>query len=145
MRKGGPSSKDAAFKASKSKKEKERNYCSDKSDVESKLAQFVSRLKRGSKLKGKYPLICFECGKIGHYAAKCPHKHDSDDEGNSKIMAYKKKGFNKKTSSPSKMSLMRMSSWSSKRNQMRKVIMMKAKKHYSWHSQMMMTQGWKEM
>eukprot|EP00253_Pinus_taeda_P003638 PITA_03638 len=32
----------------------------------------------------------------GHYAAKCPHKHDSDDEGNSKRMAHKKKGFNKK-------------------------------------------------
>jgi hypothetical protein len=96
MRKGGPSSKDAAFKASKSKKGKERNDCSDESDVESELAQFVRKLKRGSKLKGKYPLICFKCGKIGHYAAKCPHKHDSDDEGNSKRMAHKKKGFNKK-------------------------------------------------
>eukprot|EP00253_Pinus_taeda_P016192 PITA_16192 len=41
MRKGGPSSKDASFKASKSKKGKERNDCSDESDVESKLAQFV--------------------------------------------------------------------------------------------------------
>jgi len=40
-RKGGPSSKDAAFKASKSKKGKERNDCSDESDVESELAQFV--------------------------------------------------------------------------------------------------------
>eukprot|EP00253_Pinus_taeda_P017654 PITA_17654 len=96
MKKGGPSSKDATFKASKSKKGKERNDCSDESDVESKLAQFVRKLKKGSKLKGKYPLICFKCGKIGHYAAKCPHKHDSDDEGNSKRMLYKKKGFNKK-------------------------------------------------
>eukprot|EP00253_Pinus_taeda_P021501 PITA_21501 len=96
MRKGGPSSKDATFKASKSKKGKERNDCSDKSDVESELAQFVRKLKRGSKLKGRYPLICFKCGKIGHYAAKFPHKNDSDDEGNSKRMAHKKKGFNKK-------------------------------------------------
>eukprot|EP00253_Pinus_taeda_P002164 PITA_02164 len=96
MRKGGPSSKDAAFKASKSKKGKERNDCSDESDVESELARFVWRLKRGSKPKSKYPLICFKCGKIGHYTAKCPHKHDSDDEGNSKRMAHKKKGFNKK-------------------------------------------------
>lgn len=96
MRKGGPSSKDAAFKASNSKKGKERNDCSDESSVESELAQFVRKLKRGSKIKGKYPLICFKCGKIGHYAAKCPHKHDSDDEGNSKRMAHKNKGFNKK-------------------------------------------------
>ena len=41
MRKGGPSSKGATFKASKSKKGKERNDCSDDSDVESKLAQFI--------------------------------------------------------------------------------------------------------
>ncbi|MCY6525029.1 hypothetical protein, partial [Actinobacillus pleuropneumoniae] len=55
MRKGGPSSKDAAFKASKLKKGKERNDCSDESDVESELAQLVGNLKKGSKLKGKYP------------------------------------------------------------------------------------------
>jgi len=96
MRKSGPSSKDAAFKASKSKKGKERNDCSDDSDVESELAQFVRTLKKGSKLKGKYPLICFKCGKIGHYVAKSPHKQDSDDEGNSKRKVYKKKGINKK-------------------------------------------------
>eukprot|EP00253_Pinus_taeda_P008340 PITA_08340 len=96
MRKGGPSSKDAAFKASKSKKGKKRNDCSDESYVESELAQFVQKLKRGSNLKAKYPLICFKCGKICHYVARCPHKHDSDDEGNSKRMAHKKKGFNKK-------------------------------------------------
>eukprot|EP00253_Pinus_taeda_P001430 PITA_01430 len=96
MRKGGPRSKDATFKASKSKKGKERNVSSDESDVESELAQFVRKKKKGSKLKGKYPLIYFKCGKIGHYAAKCPHRHDSDDEGNSKRMVYKKKGINKK-------------------------------------------------
>jgi len=45
------------------------------------------------------------------------------------------------TSSLRKMSLMRMNLYSSKRNQMRKVTMMKSKKRYSWHSQMMMTQG----
>eukprot|EP00253_Pinus_taeda_P020580 PITA_20580 len=84
MRKGGPSFKDAAFKALKSKKGKERNDYSDDSDVEYELAQFVRKLKKGSKLKGKYPLIYFKCGKIGHYVAKCPHKHDTDDEGNSK-------------------------------------------------------------
>lgn len=96
MRKRCPSSKDVAFKASKTKKGNEWNTNSDDSDVESELAPFVRRLNKGSKLKGKYPLICFKCGKIGHYAAKCPHKHDSDDEENSKRMVYKKKGFNKK-------------------------------------------------
>ena len=46
MRKGGPSSKDVAFKASKSKKGKERNVSSDDSNVESELSQFVRRLKK---------------------------------------------------------------------------------------------------
>eukprot|EP00253_Pinus_taeda_P008146 PITA_08146 len=67
MRKGGPSSKDVAFKASKSKKGKERNDYSDDSDVEFELAQFVRKLRRGSKLKG-----------------------------NSKRRVYKMKGTNKK-------------------------------------------------
>jgi len=41
MRKRGPSPKDAAFKASNLKKGKERNDCSDESDVEFEMAQFV--------------------------------------------------------------------------------------------------------
>ena len=57
------------------------------------MAQFVQRLKKVSKLKGKHPLICFNCGRIGHYAAICPHKHDGDNEEG---RIYKKKGFTKK-------------------------------------------------
>eukprot|EP00253_Pinus_taeda_P025126 PITA_25126 len=52
MRKGCPSSKDATFKASKSKKGKEWNVNSDDSNAESELLQFLRRLKKGSKLKG---------------------------------------------------------------------------------------------
>eukprot|EP00253_Pinus_taeda_P031821 PITA_31821 len=89
MRKGGPSSKDAAFKASKSKKGKERNDYSDESDVESELAQFVRKLKRGFKLKGKYPLICFKCGKIGFNKKNFFSKQDESDED--EFMVIKKK------------------------------------------------------
>jgi hypothetical protein len=44
----------------------------------------VRRLKKGSdKYKGKLPFKCFKCGKIGHFAYKCPHKINDqayDDE-----------------------------------------------------------------
>eukprot|EP00253_Pinus_taeda_P028111 PITA_28111 len=84
MRKGGPSSKEAAFKASKSKKGKERNDYSDESDVEFELAQFVRKLKRGSKLKGK-----MEYKKKGFNKKNFFSKQDESDED--EFMVIKKK------------------------------------------------------
>jgi hypothetical protein len=43
----------------------------------------MMKIKKGThKYKGKFPLICFNYGKVGHFAKKCPYpKHeDSDDE-----------------------------------------------------------------
>jgi len=55
----------------------------------------VRRLKKGSgKYQGKLPFKCFNCGKIVHFASKCPHKkkdHNSDDENKYKFKKYSKK------------------------------------------------------
>ena len=75
MRQGGSSQiKEAAFKLSVRGKEKEDvkefSYIS-----EEEAANFVRKLQLGTgRFKGKLPFKCFECGKVGHYAAKCPYK-----------------------------------------------------------------------
>jgi hypothetical protein len=52
-------------------------------ESETEEAQFVRKLKGGpGKYKGKPPIKCFNCGRIGHFVAKCPYaeREDSDDE-----------------------------------------------------------------
>jgi hypothetical protein len=50
----------------------DKNTDSDLDDIE---AKFVRRLKKGSgKYQGKLPFKCFNCGKIFHFASKCPHQ-----------------------------------------------------------------------
>jgi uncharacterized lipoprotein YehR (DUF1307 family) len=57
--------REASFKVDK-------NIDSELDDIE---AKFVRRLKKGSrKYQGKMPFKCFNYGKIGHFASKCPHK-----------------------------------------------------------------------
>ena len=49
-----------------------------------------------SKYKGKLPFKCFNCGRIGHFANKFPHKkHDHNYEGEEK---HKSRRFDKKKS-----------------------------------------------
>jgi hypothetical protein len=57
----------------------------------------VRRLKKGSgKYQGNFPLKCFNCGKIGQFSSKFPHKKkECNSEGEEK---YKSKRFGKKKS-----------------------------------------------
>ena len=78
------SKKRAAFKAAKKtkwSKNKHNKNSYDESDEEE--VNFVRKLKRGhGKYKGKFPFKCFECGRVGQFASKCPYKgsRDSDNE-----------------------------------------------------------------
>jgi hypothetical protein len=80
-------SREASFKADK-------NEDCEPNEIE---AKFVRRLKKGSgKYQGKLPFKCFNYGKIGHFANKCPHKkHDQKSEDEEK---HKSRRFDKKKS-----------------------------------------------
>jgi hypothetical protein len=96
--------KEASFKASKRSKQKKKEqeeYSSsnDVSEDDEEVANFVKRLNKGTngRYRGKLPLICFNCDGIGHFANKCPHKENRNDEGYSEgRQTYKGKRTTKK-------------------------------------------------
>ena len=100
-RKDGLLRKEAAFKVSKETKRSKslsKNFSKNSDDEE---YIFIKKLERGTgKYKGKIPLKCFKCGKIGHYASKCPYpkQEDSDDEEPCSHKKYQKSKttYNKK-------------------------------------------------
>lgn len=98
-----PSKREATFKVSKESMNDENESKENNSDEEE--AKCIRKLKKGSgKYKGKLPLKCFNYGKIGHFASKCPYpkQEDSDDEEsynpkqyNKGVTRYKKKSYKK--------------------------------------------------
>ena len=94
MRKGGPSDmRESTFKALGREELNESGHISE----EEEEANFVKNLQRGSgRFRGKLPFKCFACGRVSHYATKCPHK-DKLDKGKESAKWNRKQSVSKKS------------------------------------------------
>eukprot|EP00253_Pinus_taeda_P001772 PITA_01772 len=91
MRKGGPSDRrETAFKASGKGDYNELGHMLE----EEEEPNFVKKFQRGTgRFRGKLPFKCFACGRVSHYAAKCPHK-DKLDKGKEPVRWNRKQNVN---------------------------------------------------
>ena len=75
--------------------------CEEKGDdgeglSDEEYAYFTRKLKPGKgKFKGKIPLICFICGEVGNFIAKCPNKSDGNSKGKKGFKKFNKQGKKK--------------------------------------------------
>jgi hypothetical protein len=78
------------LKKTKCQKKKPQSSHHEESDVEE--ANFIKKLQKGAgKYKGKLSFKCFNCGKFGHFSAKCPYPNEDSEDEENKTKQYKKK------------------------------------------------------
>jgi hypothetical protein len=95
------------------------------------MENFVRKLKRGTrKYKGMIPFKCFNCGGIGKFSSKFPHKNkESDEEEDPKRKKKNQKGRRKKKNSSRKVSATRKAV----HHQMRmKIVILIHEEYSSW-------------
>jgi len=98
-----PSTREATFKSiskdeeASTLKQKGKTHSSNNPD-DKELQNFLARnLPRGSgKYKGKLPLKCFSCGKIGHYAKICPYTKNVENEDENDSRNFRNRKFRNK-------------------------------------------------
>lgn len=75
--------------------------CKEKEDdeegfLDGEYAQFTRKLKIDKgKFEGKIPLICFSCGEVGNFVAKCLNKSDGNSKGKKGFKKFNKQGKKK--------------------------------------------------
>jgi hypothetical protein len=112
-------------------KEKEHSSSSDISEDDEEVTNFIKILNKGTNdiYRGIFPLNCFNCDGIGHFAKKFPHKKNkrNDEDYSNRKQTYKGKGtqrkFTRKTYAPKKTSHHHMKM---------KSVRVRHKEFYSW-------------
>jgi hypothetical protein len=79
-----------SFKTKINQNQKPQSFHHEESGVEE--ANFIRKLQKGSgTYKSKLPFKCFNCGKVGYFASKCPYPKEDPKEKENKNKQYQKK------------------------------------------------------
>ena len=80
------------------KKQRLKSSKNQSENLDDEESLFVSKLKKGTrKYKGKLPLKCFNCGRIGNFSHKCSYPKQEESDHEESCCHKGKNKFKKKT------------------------------------------------